>query len=210
MCWGQLKPEENIDLSKKHKLNKFEMFSMKGIKNNDHVITKPSLKSVYMPGINKKKKQEPEFVLMRCISCIFYVMVREGNPKCPNCHRSDVLLAALPRDILMPQENKDSSKKRKLDKFEMLSLNRHVISEQSLKSVYVAGNNKKKATDKQGDSQHELNHVLAAESKLEHEPECILMRCINCIFYVMVHRVTLSVVTITRVMFCLMRSLGIY
>ncbi|KAJ0523595.1 putative alpha-glucan, water dikinase [Helianthus annuus] len=87
---------------------------------------------------------------MRCISCIFYVMVGEGNPKCPNCHKSDVLLAALPWDIPMPQENKDSSKKRKLNKFEMVSLNRHVINEQSLKSVYVAGNNKKKATDKQG------------------------------------------------------------
>ncbi|MFS8009443.1 hypothetical protein Hanom_Chr14g01284821 [Helianthus anomalus] len=162
------------------------MFSMKGIKNNHHVITKPSLKSVYMPGINKKKKQEPEFVLVRCISCIFYVMFREGNPKCPNYHRSDVLLAALPRDIPMPQENKDSSKKRKLNKFEMLSLNRHVINEQSLKSVYVVGNNNKKATDKQGDSQHELNHVLVPKSELEHEPECILIRCSNYIFYVMV------------------------
>ncbi|XP_035832990.1 uncharacterized protein LOC118481812 [Helianthus annuus] len=164
-----------------------------------------------MPGSNKKKEtgkqgdssssrhelnhvltpkseleHRPEFVLMRCVSCIFYVMVGEGNPKCPNCHRSDVLLAALPRDIPMPQENKDSSKKRKLNKFEMVSLNRHVINEQSLKSVYVAGNNKKKATDKQGDSQHELNHVLTPKSELEHEPEFILMRCINCIFYVMV------------------------
>ncbi|MFS7960079.1 hypothetical protein Hanom_Chr08g00698741 [Helianthus anomalus] len=171
------------------------MFSMKGIKNNHQVITKPSLKSVYMHGSNIKKEtdkqgdssspsqhelnhfltpkseleHEPEFVLMRCIRCIFYVMVREGNPKCPNCHRSDALLDALPRDLPKPQENKDSSKKRKLNK-----------------SVYVAGNNKKKATAKQGDSQHELNHVLTPKSELEHEPEFILMRCINCIFYVMV------------------------
>ncbi|XP_021974649.2 uncharacterized protein LOC110869725 [Helianthus annuus] len=217
---GQLKPQDNTDLSKKHKLNKIEMFSMEGIKNNHHVITKPSLKSVYMPGSNRKKEtdkqgdssspsqhelnhvltpkseleHEPEFVLMRCIRCIFYVMVREGNPKCPNCHKSDALLDVLPRDLLKPQENKDSSKKRNPNKLEMVSLkgidkNCHVINEPSLRSVYMAGSDRKKEADCDSSSlsQHEWNHDPTSKSELGNGPELILMICINCYLYVMVH-----------------------
>ncbi|MFS7960078.1 hypothetical protein Hanom_Chr08g00698731 [Helianthus anomalus] len=90
------KAQENKDLSKKPKLNKGQ--------SNHGLISKSELKHGLM------------LILMRCVNCNLYVMVRHDNPKCPNCHKSDCLLDVVPKGQLKPQENTDLSKKHKLNK----------------------------------------------------------------------------------------------